>query len=142
MVPRHESRQAVKNSEVVGALSAIMSRIAAMEAGSPNATPQPIVGPATVPGWAAAGVAVKPVVAAPAVKTPKPLQLEIVTRTFNPATARPGAQPYEPFKVLSVHNGANGKFRREVSLDSRYLTVIAAFLDSPQGQAFRKTGTL
>lgn len=134
----------MKNSEVVGALSAIMSRIAAMEAGSPNATPVSAAGPSTVPGWAAAAPAAAPAktAATPAVKTPKPLQLEIVTRTFNPATARPGAQPYEPFKVLSVHNGANGKFRREVSLDSRYLTVIAAFLDSPQGQAFRKTGTL
>lgn len=142
MVPRHESRQAVKNSEVVGALSALMSRIAAMEAGSPNATPA--AGPSTVPGWAASAPAtvVPAKAAAPAVKTPKPLQLEIVTRTFNPATARPGSQPYEPFKVLSVHNGANGKFRRECSLDARYLTAVATFLASPQGLAFLKTGSL
>lgn len=131
----------MKNSEAVGALAAIMARLEAIEKGSPNATPAPVA----VAGWIAdhkPAVAPAKVAAAPATKTPKPLQIEIVTRTYNAATARPGSVPYEPFKVLSVHNGANGKFRREVSLDARYLTVIAAFLDSPQGQAFRKTGAL
>ena len=68
----------------------------------------------------AAPVTVEPTTDAP--KAPRPLAAEIQTVTYDPARHKHGA--FEPFKVLVVHNGANGRFHREARLDRRFLEMI------------------
>lgn len=82
--------------------------------------------PAVAVEWVQQAVASAPKApkAVKAATGPKPLKMEIITQ---PAGVRGDGTAYAAFKVLHIHNGANGKFYRGVRLDARYLAAIRSF---------------
>lgn len=134
----------VTNKELLAEVARLSGLVNGAIATAPAAVAAPAVtlqAPAGIPQWVADAQpvkVVKPPKVAAAPKPPRPLSMEVAIR----APKEGAEKTFDPFKVLLISNGANGRFHRSVSLDSRYLRKVAEFLASPQGAAFLKSGQL
>lgn len=87
---------------------------------------------ATVPAW----VAEAQKVAEPA--KPRELAPVILAGVQNIPFGTEG----KTFRAVVIHNGKERRNYRDVKLDSRYLKAVVQFLQTDDGKAFLKSGTL